>query len=242
MDRETATSKLELIMGAEALGRLQGARVMVVGLGGVGSSCAEALARGGIGSLVVVDKDVVQRSNINRQAIAFESTLGRRKTDVVRGMVADINPDAEVMCFDRFVLPEDVEGLMAEAGRVDYIVDAIDTISTKLALAEHAERTGTPIISSMGAANKLRPECLEIADVSRTSMCPMCRVMRRETRKRGIRRLRVIYSKEQPVKPTAPEGGSGRDGHTRLGTVSYMPPIMGQMMAGYVIRDIAGLA
>lgn len=242
MDRETATSKLELIMGAEALGRLQGARVMVVGLGGVGSSCAEALARGGIGSLVVVDKDVVQRSNINRQAIAFESTLGRRKTDVVRGMVADINPDAEVMCFDRFVLPEDVEGLMAEAGRVDYIVDAIDTISTKLALAERAGKLGIPVISSMGAANKLRPECLEIADIAKTSMCPMCRVVRREARKRGIAGLRVIYSREEPVRPDAPQGADARDGHARLGTVSYMPPIMGQMMAGFVIRELAGLA
>ena len=242
MQAETATTKLELVMGADRVERLRRSRVMVVGLGGVGSSCAEALARGGIGRLVAVDGDEVQRSNINRQAIAFESTVGRRKAEVMRAMVADINPAADVLALDRFVLPDDVDGLLADAGPLDYIVDAIDTISTKLVLAERAGKLGIPVISSMGAANKLRPECLEIADIAKTSMCPMCRVVRREARKRGIAGLRVIYSREEPVRPDAPQGADARDGHARLGTVSYMPPIMGQMMAGFVIRELAGLA
>lgn len=240
-DTGTALSKLELIMGCEGLARLASSTVMVLGLGGVGSNCVEALTRGGVGRLVVVDHDVVQKSNINRQAIAFQSTIGRKKTDVVRAMVADINPDAQVEALDAFVLAEDVPALLdAYDGRADYVIDAIDTISTKLSIAEYADRAGMRLISSMGAANKLLPECLRIADVYDTVNCPLCRIMRKEGRKRGIRRLRVLYSCEQPVRVPVREGATRKE-RSNLGTASYVPPIMGQMIAGAVLRELAGL-
>ena len=235
-----ATSKLELIMGREGLERLAASTVMVLGLGGVGSNCVEALARGGVGRLIVVDHDVVQASNINRQAIAFYSTIGQKKTEVVRGMVADINPEAHVHAHDTFVLSENLSELVgAYHGQLDYVVDAIDTISTKLALAEWADREGIQFISSMGAANKLHPECFRIADVSKTVNCPLSRIMRKEARKRGIRHLRVLYSCEQPVKVPVREG-AGRRERSNLGTASFVPPIMGQMIAGEVIRTLSG--
>lgn len=237
----TATFKLELIMGRAGVERLAASTVMVLGLGGVGSNCVEALARGGVGGLVVVDHDVVQVSNINRQAIAFNSTLGRKKTDVVRAMVADINPAAKVEPLDTFVLAENVPALLdTYRGRVDYVVDAIDTISTKLAIAQYADTEGLRLISSMGAANKLRPECFRVADVYDTVNCPLCRIMRKEGRKRGIRHLRVLYSCEQPVPVPVREGAERRE-RSNLGTASYVPPIMGQMIAGEVIRALAEL-
>lgn len=238
---EEATSKLELIMGREGLERLAGSTVMVLGLGGVGSNCVEALARGGVGHLIVVDHDIVQASNINRQAIAFQSTIGRKKTEVVGKMVADINPCAQVDALDTFVLAESVANLLGTyRDQVDYVVDAIDTVSTKLALAEYADREGIPFISSMGAANKLRPECFRVADVYDTVNCPLCRIMRKEGRKRGIKRLRVLYSCEEPVRVPVREGAERRE-RSNLGTASYVPPIMGQMIAGEVIRELAGL-
>ena len=238
---EGATSKLELIMGRAGVERLAASTVMVLGLGGVGSNCVEALARGGVGRLVVVDHDVVQASNINRQAIAFHSTIGRKKTDVVRAMVADINPSAQVEVHDMFVLAENVPALLGEYGaRADYVVDAIDTISTKLAIAEYADRAGIRLISSMGAANKLRPECFRVADVYDTVNCPLCRIMRKEGRKRGIRSLRVLYSCEQPVAVPVREGAARRE-RSNLGTASYVPPIMGQMIAGEVLCTLAGV-
>ena len=234
---DDAVSKLELIMGREGVERLAASTVMVLGLGGVGSNCVEALARGGVGRLIVVDHDVVQASNINRQAIAFHSTIGRKKTEVVRAMVADINPNAQ----DTFVLAENAPALLGEFGaRADYVVDAIDTISTKLAIAEYADREGMRLISSMGAANKLHPECFRAADVYETVNCPLCRIMRKEGRKRGIRSLRVLYSCEQPVEVPVREGAARRE-RSNLGTASYVPPIMGQMIAGEVLRELAGI-
>lgn len=238
---DSATSKLELIMGREGVDRLVASTVMVIGLGGVGSNCVEALARGGVGRLIVIDHDVVQASNINRQAIAFHSTIGRKKTDVVRAMIADINPDAQVVVRDMFVLDENVAELLGGfVGQVDYIVDAIDTISTKLAIAQFAEREDMRLISSMGAANKLHPECFKVADISKTVNCPLCRVIRKEARKRGIHRLRVLYSCEQPVNVPVREGATRRE-RSNLGTASFVPPIMGQMIAGEVIRALAGV-
>lgn len=238
---DDAVSKLELIMGREGVERLAASTVMVLGLGGVGSNCVEALARGGVGRLIVVDHDVVQASNINRQAIAFHSTIGRKKTEVVRAMVADINPNAQVEVLDTFVLAENVPTLLGEFGaRADYVVDAIDTISTKLAIAEYADREGMRLISSMGAANKLHPECFRAADVYETVNCPLCRIMRKEGRKRGIRSLRVLYSCEQPVEVPVREGAARRE-RSNLGTASYVPPIMGQMIAGVVLRELAGI-
>lgn len=238
---DDAVSKLELIMGREGVERLAASTVMVLGLGGVGSNCVEALARGGVGRLIVVDHDVVQASNINRQAIAFHSTIGRKKTEVVRAMVADINPNAQVEVLDTFVLAESVPALLGEFGaRADYVVDAIDTVSTKLAIAEYADREGMRLISSMGAANKLHPECFRAADVYETVNCPLCRIMRKEGRKRGIRSLRVLYSCEQPVEVPVREGAARRE-RSNLGTASYVPPIMGQMIAGEVLRELTGI-
>ena len=221
-------SRLERIMGREGLERLTSSSVMVLGVGGVGH-------------LVVVDHDVVQESNINRQAIAFRSTLGLPKVEAMRRMIADINPDAQLETLRRFVLAQDVPALLDEyAGKVDYVVDAIDTVSAKLAIAEYADAHDMRLISSMGAANKLHPECLRVADVFDTVNCPLSRIMRKEARKRGIKRLKVLYSCEQPVKVAAREGAQ-RSERSNLGTASFMPPIMGQMIAGQVIRELAGL-
>ncbi|MEG0324674.1 MAG: tRNA threonylcarbamoyladenosine dehydratase, partial [Raoultibacter sp.] len=242
MDGQSATSKLELILGSEGVAQLASSTVMVLGLGGVGSNCVEALARGGVGRLIVVDHDVVQESNINRQAIAYRSTIGKKKAEVMRCMIADINPDAEVIALDMFVLKENLAGLIeAYRDRLDYVVDAIDTVSTKLALAEYADQEGITLISSMGAANKLYPECFKLADIYDTVNCPLCRVIRKEARKRGIGALRVLYSCEQPVDVPTREGATRKE-RSNLGTASFVPPIMGQMIAGEVIRDLSGIA
>lgn len=241
MEDESRTSRLERIWGRAGLEHVQASSVMVLGLGGVGSNCVEALARGGVGRLIVVDHDVVQPSNINRQALAFVSTVGRRKTEVMRAMIADINPSAQVEVVDKFVYADDVPELLGRyAGSVDYLVDAIDTVSAKLAVALYAERTGMRLISSMGGANKLHPECLRMADLYDTENCPLCRVMRKEGRKRGIRHLRVLYSCERPVQPQRRAGANPRD-RSNLGTASFMPPIMGQTIAGEVLRSLAGV-
>ncbi len=235
----TPTEKLEIIMTRAGLERLAEATVMVIGLGGVGSNCVEALARGGIGHLVVIDHDVVSESNINRQAIAYHSTLGRKKHEVVRSMVADINPACEVEALDMFLRADDIPVLLDKyLGRVDMVIDAIDSVSTKLAIAAYADRTGMPLISSMGGGNKLHPECIRFADISKTVNCPLSRVMRKECRKRGIRKLRVLYSCEEPVKRPPLEGASRKE-RTNLGTASFMPPIFGQMIAGKVLCEIA---
>lgn len=237
--RGTPTEKLEVIMTSAGLDRVEAATVMVIGLGGVGSNCVEALARGGVGHLIVLDHDIVGLSNINRQAIAFHSTLGRKKHEVVRDMVHDINPNCQVEALDMFLRADDVAPLLDRyLGKVDMLIDAIDSVSAKLAIAEYADRTGMPLISSMGGANKLHPECLRFADVSETSNDPLARVMRKECRKRGISRLRVLYSCEEPVKRPAVEGAERRE-RTNLGTASFMPPIFGQMLAGKVLCEIA---
>lgn len=240
-DDRGALAKLEVILGSEGVRKLSSSTVMVLGLGGVGSNCVEALARGGIGRFIIVDGDVVQASNINRQAIAFHSTIGRRKIDATRDMVADINPSIEVTAIDAFVLKEDIGALVDPyRGEVDYVIDAIDTVSTKLALAEYADRTGVRLISSMGAANKLHPEFLRFADIYDTVNCPLCRIIRKEARKRGIRSLRVLYSCEEPVRTARPADADRHD-RADLGTASFMPAIMGMMIAGEVIRSLSGV-
>ena len=241
-------ARSELLFGREALERLADSVVVVYGLGGVGSSCVEALARGGVGGLVLVDRDVVEPSNINRQAIAFRSTLGREKTDVMRDMVADIRPRTRMRTCHMFVtcdnahVPLDVA--LEELGRVDYVVDAIDTIAQKLAIALIAQQRGLRHISCMGAANRLHPETLAFADLFDTSVCPMCAAVRREARKLGIDHMDVLYSPERPKKPRVDADAGEGNPPTRkapLGTASFFPPIMGQMIAGKVIRELAGV-
>ncbi len=244
------SSRLVRIVGDEGVERLRSATVMVLGLGGVGSNCAEALARGGVGGLVLLDRDEVQGSNINRQALAFTSTVGRRKTDVMGSMVAQINPHARVETHDCALLPADVPGFLdAYAGRVDYVIDAVDTVATKLALAEYAaehagwngaETAAFPLISCMGAANKMHPENFAFADVYDTVNCPLCRIMRKELRRRGVAHLEVLYSSEQPVEVASVEGAA-RSERSNLGTMSYAPPIMGQLLASFVIRRLLGI-
>lgn len=236
MAEEDSKSRLRRVVGETGVARLDEAVVAVFGIGGVGSNCAEALVRGGVGTLVFIDRDVVSASNINRQAVAFHSTIGRAKVDVMAGMAHDINPDARVITREVFVL-DNVADVLEGAPRVDFIVDAVDTIAAKIALAQYAQTRQIPIISAMGGANKIDPTCLSFSDLFKTQNCPLCRAMRKQARAAGIERLPVLYSNEQPVKVKAEEGSDRRE-RTELGTMSYMPPIMGQMMAGYVIRHL----
>lgn len=239
---ETATDRLRLILGDDGLARLAAARVAVIGLGGVGSSCAEALVRGGVGRLVLLDRDVVAPSNLNRQAIAFTSTIGRPKAEVMREMALDINPAADVTAVHAFLDKDRLGEQMDELGQVDYVVDAIDTLSQKLRLAQWCQARSVPELSAMGGANKLDPCRLRFARIEDTVNCPLARVMRKECRRRGIRGLRVLYSDEQPVRMEAISDERWMREGSLLGTMSYLPPIMGQMLASRVIRDLLGWA
>ena len=242
---ETATDRLKLIVGDEGLERLAAARVMVLGLGGVGSSCVEALARGGVGSLVLVDRDVVTPSNINRQALAFQSTVGRPKTEVMTQMVRDINPACEVVA-ERFFIDKDrVTEQLGALPRPDYVVDAIDTIAQKLAIAAWCQDEGLTLVSAMGGANKFDPTRLRFSRIEKTEIDPIARVVRKEARKRGIKGFTVLWSDERPREAEGKwdvidEKGFVREGESILGTMSYFPPIMGQMLASWVIRRILG--
>ncbi|MBR6089073.1 MAG: tRNA threonylcarbamoyladenosine dehydratase [Anaerolineaceae bacterium] len=246
MGQETAADRLRLIMGEEALYRLSQASVMVLGLGGVGSSCAEALARGGIGALTLVDRDVVTPSNINRQALAFHSTLGQPKAEVMKRMAEDINPACRVTAVRAFIDKDRIDELLGGLPRPDYVVDAIDTVSQKLAIAAWCQKEHIPEVSAMGGANKLDPTRLRFANIEDTVVDPLARIVRKECRKRGITGLKVLYSEEFPReaegKRDAIDGkGFVLEGASILGSMSYYPPIMGQMLAGYVICSLAGL-
>ena len=275
-------ARLQPLVGREGIERLDTARVAVFGLGGVGGSCVEALVRGGIGALVLIDGDAVEPSNINRQAIAFESTLGMRKVDAAARLVHDINPTCSLELHDRFVTREDacalLDGILA-TGPLDFIVDCIDTLHTKLALAQWAEQTGTPFVSCAGTARKFDASAFEFADLYDTTVCPLCRAMRHEARKMGIKHIRMLYSREIPhtahvaayvaahvtasaegtrtVADTenaeSAEGAGNAEGVGRaeqvptqtpantLGTMSYVPPIAGMLLAGHVLRTIASV-
>ena len=230
--------KTRLLMGDEALGRLARATVMVVGLGGVGGSCAAALARSAVGRLVLVDGDAFSETNLNRQEFAYQGTLGMPKALAARSVIHEINPYVEVEAVVRRIEPDDVPGLLAR--RPDYVVDAQDTVSTKLALAAFCEREGIPFVSSMGTGNKLHPELFEIADVYETSVCPLCKAVRKQARTKGIGRMTVLYSKEPPRRPHAVADGPEGE-NPRVGTASFVPPAAGLMLAGHAVRAIAGL-
>lgn len=226
------------IIGDRGMDRLKKATVMVLGIGGVGGQCAEALARCGIGHLILVDGDKVSETNINRQIIALHSTVGRLKTEVMKERISDICPEIRVTEHAVFVLEENLSEIMEI--RPDYIVDAIDTVSAKLALAEYCQREEIPLISSMGTGNKLHPSRFEISDIFETSICPLCRVMRRECRNRGIRKLKVLYSREEPR--TVEEGWEDVDGKRSVpGSIAFVPPAAGLMLAGEVVRELSGV-
>ena len=241
---ETSYDRLRLILGDERLARLAESTVMVLGLGGVGSSCAEALARGGVGALVLVDRDVVTPSNINRQALAFQSTIGRPKAEVMAEMVADINPACKVYPVQAFIDKDHVAEQLGALPRPDFVVDAIDTVAQKLAIAAWCQAEGIPEVSAMGGANKLDPTRLRFSPIEKTQVDPLARIVRKECRKRGIKGLTVLYSDEQPREAEGKheaidERGFVREGQSILGTMSYFPPIMGQMLAGHVINNLA---
>lgn len=234
-------SRTERLIGEENQKNLAKSTVAVFGVGGVGSHCIEALARCGVGRLVLVDNDQVSLTNINRQSIAYHSTVGQYKTHVMKQRIADINPAAIVDTYETFVLPDNLAGLLDAIDPLSYVVDAIDTVAAKLAIARYCTDHKIPLISSMGTGNKLHAELFEITDISKTSVCPLCRVMRKELKNRGIPKLKVLYSKEQPLTPLSPsEEVTGK--RSVPGSISFVPPVAGLLIAGEVIRDLLGLA
>lgn len=228
-------SRTELLLGRENMNRLENARVAVFGIGGVGGHVVEALARSGIGTLDLIDNDTVSLTNINRQMVALHSTLGRAKVEVAKERVMDINPEAQVNIYQTFYLPETAEQF--DFSKYDYVVDAIDTVTGKLQLVEEASRNGTPIISSMGAGNKLEPTAFEVADITKTSVCPLAKVMRRELKKRGIEHLKVVYSKEKAMTPIG-ELEENVQKRQIPGSCAFVPSVVGLIIAGEVIKDL----
>lgn len=224
-----------MLIGKDALATLCKSRVAVFGAGGVGGYVIEALARSGVGAIDVIDNDTVNESNLNRQIIALTSTIGKFKTETVKKRVLDINPLCVVTTFETFVLPENIESF--DFSHYDYIVDAIDTVSGKIAIIEKANREGIPIISSMGTGNKLDPTRFKIADIYKTSVCPLARVMRYELKKRGIKKLKVLFSEEEPIKVSTREK---TDVKVPPGSISFVPSVAGLIIGGEVIKDLIG--
>ena len=246
-------SRTQLMLGAEAMKKLADSRVAVFGIGGVGGYTVEALARSGVGALDIIDDDKVCLTNINRQIYATRKTVGKFKVDVAAERISEINPDCSVKTYKTFFMP-DTEGKF-DFTQYDYVVDAIDTVTGKLALVKKADEAGVPIISSMGAGNKLDPTAFEVADIYKTSVCPLAKTMRRELRKLGIDGLKVVYSKEEPIKPQADEETSCRNncicppGTERKctarrdipGSNAFVPPVVGLIIAGEVVKDLTGI-
>ena len=227
-----------MLLGADALENLQKARVAVFGLGGVGGYTVEALARAGIGALDLIDNDTLSLSNVNRQILATHSTVGLDKTEAAKLRVLDINPDCIVRTHKVFYTPETADQF--DFAQYDYIVDAIDTVTGKLALVERAYAVGTPIICCMGTGNKLDASAFQVADISKTSMCPLARIMRKELGKRGIKHLKVVYSQEEALTPTGWEEEAAAIGKRQIpGSVSFVPGAAGLILAGEVIKDLA---
>ncbi len=241
-------SRTERLFGPAAMERLKNARVAVFGLGGVGGYAVEALARSGVGALDLVDDDCLSPTNLNRQILATEQTLGMAKTDAAEQRVRSINPDCRVRKYRLFFLPE-TAGLF-DFGQYDYVVDAVDTVTAKLALIEAARAAGVPIISAMGAGNKLDPTAFEVADISETSVCPLARVLRKELKKRGIEHLKVVYSREKPLRPLPlqvpeeTEEKRARPGEAARRDVpasnAFVPGVAGLILAGEVVKDLIG--
>lgn len=246
-------SRTRLLLGEKAMKVLAESRVAVFGVGGVGGYVVEALARSGVGALDIVDNDRVAVSNLNRQIIATRRTIGQYKTDVMRERILEINPDAAVHSWRCFYLPETRD--LFDFTRYSYVVDAVDTVTAKIQLVLEAREAGVPIISCMGAGNKLNPAGFEVADIYETSVCPLARVMRRELRKRGVEKLKVVYSREEPVRPAAEAKDDGQEkaadglpgqGDARRkavpGSAAFVPSVAGLILAGEVIKDLVSAA
>lgn len=242
-------SRTELLLGKAAMEKLSKARVAVFGIGGVGGYVCEALVRSGVGAFDLVDNDKVSPSNLNRQIIATGRTIGRYKTDVMKERILDINPDADVKIHKCFFLPENADEFPFE--EYDYVVDAVDTVTAKIELVMKCKEKNIPIISSMGAGNKLDGSCFKVADIYKTKVCPLAKVMRRELKKRGVKNLKVVYSEEIPVSPRDMEedlkegicNSSEEQKSTRRsipGSVAFVPSVAGLIIAGEVVKDLAG--
>lgn len=244
-------SRTQLLLGSDNMDRLADAKVAVFGIGGVGGYVVEALARSGVGSFVLVDDDKVCLTNINRQIIATRKTVGKYKVDVMKDRILEINPDADVEIRKCFYLPENAHEFPFE--EYSYVVDAVDTVTAKIQLVMEAKEAGVPIISSMGAGNKLDPTAFEVADIYKTSVCPLAKVMRRELKKRGVKKLKVVYSKEQPTRPIedmsiscrtnciCPPGAAHKCTERRdiPGSTAFVPSVVGLIIAGEVLKDLA---
>ncbi len=243
-------SRTELLIGKSGLEKLQKARVAIFGIGGVGSFAVEGLVRAGVENFILVDDDKICLTNLNRQIIATRKTIGQYKVDVMKERILDINPNAKVETYKEFYMPDSKEKILDE--NIDYVIDSIDTVTAKIELVLNCEKMGIPIISSMGAGNKLDPSQFEITDIYKTSICPLAKVMRKELKKREIKKLKVLYSKEEPIKPEETQNNSCKNncicppGTKRKcsirnqvpGSISFVPPVAGLMISGEVIRDI----
>lgn len=243
-------SRTELLLGKEAMDKLQNSRVAVFGIGGVGGYVCEALVRSGIGAFDLIDDDKVCLTNLNRQIIATRKTVGQYKTEVMRDRILEINPKAEVRIHNCFYLPENADDF--DFSEYDYVVDAVDTVTAKLELIMRAKESGTPVISSMGAGNKLDASAFRVADIYKTKVCPLAKVMRRELKKRGVKKLKVVYSEEQPIRPVedmaiscrshciCPPGAKHKCTERRdiPGSVAFVPSVVGLIIAGEVIKDL----
>ena len=229
-------SRTALLLGEEATERLQKARVAVFGIGGVGGHAAEALVRSGIGSIDLIDNDTVSVSNINRQLFALHSTVGMQKTEAAKLRLLDINPDLKITVYNTFFLPENAHEF--DFSVYDYVIDAVDTVKAKLAIIECAKKSGVPVISSMGAGNKLDPTSFKVADIAETSVCPLARVMRTELKKRGIRGVPVVYSKETPIKPGESHDFDNISRRQVPGSCAFVPSVVGLIIAGEVVKAI----
>lgn len=221
-------SRTERLIGKENTQKLSNARVAVFGVGGVGGFTVEALARSGIGHIELFDHDTVAESNLNRQVVATRDVIGREKVEVMKERILSINPDAEVVVHKCFYLPENKDDF--DFSQYSYIVDAVDTVTAKLTIIEEAKKADVPVISSMGTGNKLDPTAFEVADISKTSVCPLAKVMRRELKKRGISHVKVVYSKEEARKKETPPA-----------SIAFVPSVAGLIIAGEVIKDLCGL-
>ena len=218
-------SRTELLIGKDGIDKLQKSKIAVFGIGGVGSYVVEALARAGVGELILIDKDVVSESNINRQIIATHKTIGKPKVEVTKERILEINPNINILMYKEFFTPETI-GIIDET--ITYIVDCVDTVTAKIELVSRANQMNIPIISCMGTGNKLDPTKFEIADIYKTSVCPLAKVMRKELKNRGIKKLKVLYSKEEPIKTL----------EKCVGSISFVPSVAGLIIAGEIVRDI----
>ena len=230
-------SRAELLFGAEAMEKLKNAHVAVFGVGGVGGHLAEALIRGGVGKLTLVDNDTVALTNLNRQMAALHSTLGMQKTEAAARRLRDINPDAEIICKNVFFLPETADSF--DFAGYDYVADAIDTVAGKVELVLRCKAVDTPILCAMGAGNKLDPTAFRVADISKTTVCPLARAMRTQLRKKGISHVKVVYSTEEAKKPAQTDEVTMK--RQTPGSTSFVPSVMGIIMAGEILKDLAGI-